>query len=91
MICLISTGLLAACSVSIGSNNLNTDKLETEIENGIEDQVQISGITVDCPDDVEIEEGNDFECTAKDDQGNERSVDVTQTDDEGNVEWKLAD
>jgi uncharacterized protein DUF4333 len=92
IISLAAIALLSACSFSIGSgNNLNTDKLETEVKNGIEEQTGATGVTVTCPDDVKIEKDNNFTCTAADNQGNSRNVDVTQTDDEGNVNWELGD
>jgi hypothetical protein len=86
-----ATVLLAACSFSFGGgNNLDMGKLETEVENGISDQLQVT-VTVDCPSDIKIEQGNNFQCTATDDQGNTRTVNVTQDDDKGNVSWQLGD
>ncbi len=79
----------ARCEASVG-NELNTDRLESEIQTGIEEQNP--GITiesVDCPDDVPLEQGHTFTCTARDDAGNTATVDVEQTDDQGNVRWEL--
>jgi hypothetical protein len=89
--CLVAAAFLSACSFSFGSSNLNTDKLETEVKNGIENQLDLTGITVTCPDDVKIEKDNNFTCTAEDDQGTSRTVNVTQDDDEGNISWELGD
>jgi hypothetical protein len=86
---LVAVVFFGACSFSFGSKNLNTDKLETEVENGIQDQVGVA-VTVDCPTDVKIEKGNEFTCTATDDQGSSRTVNVVQEDDEGNINWELA-
>lgn len=88
----ISVGLmmfaLTSCSVSVGGSDLNTDALEDEIVTGIQEQADVA-VTVDCPDDIKIEEGNEFTCTAEDDQGTTHTIDITQDDDEGNVSWEV--
>jgi hypothetical protein len=82
--------LVGACSFSASvGGNLATDKVETEILNGIEAQTEAEIDSVECPDEVKMEQGNDFECTATDSQGNSAQVQVTQTDDEGNINWEL--
>ena len=45
-------------------------------------------VTIDCPDDVEAEEGGVFECDLSAEGGIEAKVEVTQEDDEGNVRWQ---
>lgn len=76
--------LLTACS-----STLNTEKLEDVIKKGIEDQTNTDIAAVSCPEKVEIEEGDVFECEAEASDGSKASVTVTQQDDEGNVSWKL--
>jgi hypothetical protein len=44
-------------------------------------------LNVTCPKDVEIKKDAKFSCDAKGDDG-EFSIEVTMTDDEGNVTWK---
>ena len=63
--------LLGACefSASVGGGALDVDKVESEILSGIEEQTEADIDTVECPDEVELEEGNTFECTATDTQG----------------------
>ena len=78
---------LASCSLSIGGG-LDTTAVEDQIAQGIQEQLGVA-VTVDCPDGVDQEQGNDFTCTAVDDRGNEATVKVTQVDDEGNLEWDL--
>jgi hypothetical protein len=80
---------LGACTASV-TRELDTDQLESEIASGIEEQTGAQ-VSVDCPGDVDIEAGSTFTCTAMDEQGTERTVRVTQTDDEGNVDWELED
>jgi hypothetical protein len=82
------TAALSGCSISIGGSNLDIQKPEDEMANGIQEQTDIA-VTVSCPEDVEMKVGNDFTCTATDAEGNQATVAVTQEDDEGNIEWEL--
>lgn len=81
-------GGLAGCSFSVGGDNLDTEKLEREISQGIKDQLNIDA-TVSCPSEVRIAKGEGFQCTATDADGETAPVVVTQNDDSGNVSWKL--
>jgi hypothetical protein len=75
---------LTAC----GTQTLNTDNVEREVKQGIERQANLRDVTVECPDDVEVEAGSKFTCTAR--SGREEApVEVTQRDDQGNVRWEL--
>ena len=66
--------------------NLDTDKLENEIEKTLAAN-DLDGQAT-CPDDVKGQAGGTFECTVRagDDS---RQVVVTQKDDEGNVHWEF--
>lgn len=77
-------GLLAACSAT-----LNTKKLEDEIKKGIEEQTGIDVASISCPGNIELEEGDTFDCEVEAEDDSKTSVTVTQQDDEGNVTWKL--
>jgi hypothetical protein len=77
--------VLAAC----GDEMLDVDKVESEVAPEIERQTGTRDVAVDCPDDVEIEEGATFECGVSAAGGVEAKVEVTQSDDEGNVVWEL--
>jgi hypothetical protein len=83
----VSMLVVTGCTFSAGGN-LDIGGLEEEIASGIEDQTG-TAVTVDCPDEVKIEAGNTFDCTATDESGTTGTVRVTQKDDEGNVEWEL--
>lgn len=86
---LTALALAGAGVAGCGTQMLNTDKAETEIAKGIEQQTNVQA-TVDCPDDVEIKQDDTFTCTAKlGDGGRTGTVTVTQTDDEGNISWQL--
>jgi hypothetical protein len=84
--------LLLGCEFNAsvgGGGQLDTDKVETEILNGIEAQTDVEIGSVECPDDVPMEQGNDFTCTATDTGGETAEVSVTQDDDAGNITWEL--
>lgn len=83
---LLAVGL-AGCTVSAGS--LDTEKAETEIAKGIEEQTDATGVAVTCPADVPIEQGNTFTCEATTAEGEKATITVTQTDDQGNINWEI--
>ncbi len=86
----ISAVVAAAFLLLVGcSQTLDIAKAEEEIQAGIEEQTGASVTSVDCPDDVPLEEGNSFTCDVQGDDGSTGTVDVTQTDDEGTVRWEL--
>jgi hypothetical protein len=86
---LLTASAMAGCSASVTTgDNLDIDKLETTIASEIEQQLDLSGTpTVTCPDEVKIEKDAVFTCTAEL-EGDSVDVQVTQTDDEGNVTWE---
>lgn len=71
---------LVGCSVT---QTLNTDNLAPAIE-----EVVGVPVTVTCPDSVPIEKGLVTECTVSDGTQTKTLV-VTQTDDQGNVDWEI--
>ena len=68
---------------------LDTEKLEADIAAGIEKQTGTGAVTVDCPDEIEQEEGLETECEVTAPGGVTATVVTTQTDDDGNADWKL--
>jgi hypothetical protein len=83
---LAAVALLTGCTVT---RSLDTNRLETEIATELEAQTGVPAASVVCPDDVPIEQGHNFECTATDETGQTATIAVTQTDDEGNVHWEV--
>lgn len=81
---------LAGCEAEFSAGEtLNTDKAEREIAKGIRKQTGVTA-TVSCPDDVKVEQGATFTCQAKPKNGGQPGVvTVRQTDDEGNISWRL--
>ncbi len=81
---------LAGCDGTLTVTRfLDVDRLETTLTEGLEEQTGVVIESVECPDEVPMEAGNEFECTATDDQGNTGTIIVTQDDDEGNITWRL--
>lgn len=76
---------LAGC----GESTLDTGKIESEIKPEVEDQTGTRDVAVSCPDDVEAEEGAEFECDLTAAGGVKAKVAITQEDDDGNVRWEL--
>ncbi len=76
---------LAGC----GESTLDADEIEDEITPQVEEQTATRDVAIDCPDDVEAEEGGEFDCDLTAEGGIEAKVAVTQTDDEGNVTWRV--
>jgi hypothetical protein len=73
----------AACSRS-----LNKTSMESSLKTQLEAKTGITGVTVTCPDGIKAEKGGTFTCTAAA-QGQTVTVQVTQTDDQGNVTFKI--
>ena len=88
---LAGAGVVSAILVlgGCGGTTLDVGKLEDEIASGIKKQAGQS-TAVDCPDDVKVEKGARFDCTARADDGKRAKVRVVQQDDEGNVRWSIA-
>ena len=76
----------AACT-----KTLDTEGLEGELLTQIEEQVGTTITSIDCPTDIEAETGRTFECTAEEESGATFTIQVTQSDDQGHVEWELTD
>jgi len=83
--------LVLAIAATACSKTLKIDQLEPQLANQLNSQLQTTGITVDCPNDVKAETGARFRCTATAPNGDTVAIDVTQKDDNGNVSWKVVD
>lgn len=81
--------LLAALAIgACGTESLDIGKAESEIEKGLRDQLGAKDASVDCPDEVEVKKGDQFDCKASVDR-QKGTINVTQQDDEGNVRWQV--
>ncbi|HYH62029.1 MAG TPA: DUF4333 domain-containing protein [Solirubrobacterales bacterium] len=72
---------LAAC----GGNTIDTADLESKIgsELSADAGVDPEEVSVSCPEDIEAEKDKEFDCTLTAPNGDEVTVNVTLTDDEG--------
>jgi len=75
--------LLTGCSTSI-----DIDTLEQSVQTGLSEQVG-GEWTVQCPDSMEVQAGLTTNCLATNAEGESIDVNVTQTDDQGNVTWEV--
>ncbi|MGH2779278.1 MAG: DUF4333 domain-containing protein, partial [Actinomycetota bacterium] len=63
---------------------LDTAPIESQIEENLAGNPNAQVDQVDCPDDVTVEEGGEFQCTASG-PGGEFTVNLVQEDEEGTV------
>jgi hypothetical protein len=79
---------LSACSFSFSIGGLSMSKVESEIEGWIVETTQLSVDSVTCPEGSrEFEEGDMFECSAALEGDATIFFSVSQTSDDGDVEW----
>jgi Domain of unknown function (DUF4333) len=81
---LVASMAFAAC----GTETLDNADLESQLTEQLSADAGVdpAQVSVSCPEDVEIEQGGEFECTLTAPNGDEVRVEVTMTDDEGNVD-----
>lgn len=71
------------------SRTIDKASLESSIKTQLEAKTGISGVTVTCPDNIKAQQGGTFTCTAAA-QGQTVTLQITQTDDQGHVTFKIA-
>jgi hypothetical protein len=76
--------LAVACTKS-----LDTSSLESTLQSQAAETLGVSDLTVSCPDNVKVQAGGTFTCTATG-SGAAFTLTVTQSDDQGTVTWKVA-
>mgnify|MGYP003600226498 FL=1 len=80
---------LAGCggvTVTRDEPSLDTDKIQSELQSKLADSIPGSTASVTCPSDVELQQGATFDCTAIL-NGQQFNVEVTQTNDQGDVTY----
>ncbi|MEL7082939.1 MAG: DUF4333 domain-containing protein [Cyanobacteria bacterium P01_A01_bin.3] len=82
---------VTACSFefSVGGDNLNSRRLNEFLETEVETQTGLAIIDVSCPEPRPIQEGDVFECELTDDKGATVLTTVTQTSDDGDVNFTV--
>jgi hypothetical protein len=85
--------LFVATLVVVGgctrTKTLDAGSLDQQLASEMQGQLGVQGVTVSCPDDVPAESGRVFDCTATTPEGTTMTIQVTQTDDQGNVTFKV--
>ena len=77
----------AACDTTL---TLNDDQLEQTITQQFQAQTNVALTAIDCPSDRPLQTGDTFTCSATTELGESLTINVTQTDDQGNVNWTVA-
>lgn len=79
-------GSLSGCA-----KNLDVQAVGPHIRQGVSDQVGLKLATVTCPSEPRPLKADDtFECVGDVDGGGKLTIAVTQTDETGNITWKVA-
>lgn len=88
----IAIAAVSALGAAACSETLDTGELEGELEAQIASRMgeDADAIEVSCPDSIDLEEGDTFECEATTEEETLNVV-VTQDDDEGAVTWEIPD
>jgi uncharacterized protein DUF4333 len=81
----VGIGLLGACGGD-DSDTIDVAEFEENIATDLAEDVNQPTPEVDCPDELEPSEGEQFECTGTAQDGSQFTIDVTWTDDEGGAE-----
>jgi Domain of unknown function (DUF4333) len=82
--------VIAAAFVAAGcSQKLDTGEIESGIQRDLAERTGTRIASVDCPDDVEADQGDRFRCTARAAAGERVPVEVIQEDGDGRVRWRL--
>jgi len=82
---------LLAVAAGACTKTLDTDGLESQLQADIEQQTSTTITSVTCPEDVKVEAGLSFDCTAEEEGGTTFTIEVTQRDDQGNVDWSVTE
>jgi Domain of unknown function (DUF4333) len=83
--------LCVAVAAVACSKTLDIGGLETQLANQMNTQLDTTGITVDCPDDIKAETGGEFDCTGTVPDAGTVTIHVKQTDSDGHVTWEVTD
>ena len=84
--------LLCVGVATVGcSKTLDVAGLETQLGTQLNAQLNTTGITVDCPDDVKAESGGELDCIGTVSTGETFTIHVKQTDGDGHVTWEIVD
>jgi hypothetical protein len=77
----------AACQTTL---TLNDDQLEQTITQQFYEQTNVALAEIDCPSDRPLQQGDTFTCSATTELDESLTLNVTQTDGQGRVNWSVA-
>ncbi len=82
---LLAVPVAALLALSGCGNTIDSADLEDQLREKLSADAGVdpANVSVACPDDEESEKGNEFDCTLTAPNGDEVTVNVTITDDEG--------
>ncbi len=86
LLLILSLFVLTACD-----RRLDIGEVESQLERGVAERIDGLDVEVDCPDEIEAKQGENFECIATADDGSRARIRVVQQDDDGNVRWEITD
>ena len=83
--------LVVGLAVAGCGSTVDSEQMEEDLANQLSEQagVEAADVSVDCPDDEEAEEGNEFDCTLTAPNGDEVTVNVTITNDGDSFEAEV--
>ena len=83
--------LVLALGLVACGNTLDADDLEGELAEQLSADAGVNpdDVSVACPEDIEAEEGREFECILTAPNGDEVTVEVTLTNDDGGFEAEV--
>lgn len=83
-------GLIGMTTAFAGCERfLDMKNAEAVIKTGLTEQLGLAFASVSCPESRTMKAGDVFECKAVAETGGDLTVQVTQSDDQGKVNWKL--
>jgi len=72
------------------TDRIDVPGLEARVAQDLRSQYETS-FTVSCPDDVEVGQGRNFECTARGADGTTMTLRMTQVDDQASVTYEIVE
>lgn len=83
-------GLVLTLALTACSSGFEPDMpaIEKSIADDLSEQIDAEA-TVDCPDTIEWEPGDDFYCEASADDGSRSRLTVSMQNDEGEIFWQI--
>ena len=82
--------MLALAGACTRTKTLDAQQLNQMIASDMQAKLGVQGVTVSCPDGQPAAAGGTFTCTATNPDGTTLTIEVTQTDGQGNVTYKVA-